>query len=125
MSIAMRSLLLAFLALAAWLPVDARAQTEYELKAGYLRHFAEFTIWPEDSEIADPSQPFSLCVFGEHPIGSVLEEEDWTSVSVREGDTTSLVLQPGFAYTNMQRTNIRLSGFALLPALLIGRIDAV
>lgn len=71
----MRSLLLALLALVAWAPADARAQArEYQLKAGYLRHFADFTEWPEGSEIADPSQPFVLCVFGDHPIGSVLEE---------------------------------------------------
>ncbi len=74
MSFVMRSFLLALLLLAAWLPVDARAQTEYQLKAAYLRHFADFTEWPEGSEIADPSLPFVLCVFGDHPIGSVLEE---------------------------------------------------
>jgi hypothetical protein len=36
-----------------------------------------------------------------------------------------LVIQPGFSYTNMERNRIRLSGFALLPAILIGRIDSV
>jgi hypothetical protein len=36
-----------------------------------------------------------------------------------------LVLQPGFSYTNMERNRLRLSGFALLPAILIGRIDSV
>jgi len=75
MSIFMRSFLLALLVLVAWSPVDTRAQArEYQLKAVYLRHFAGFTEWPEDSGIADPSQPFVLCVFGDHPIGSVLEE---------------------------------------------------
>jgi hypothetical protein len=35
------------------------------------------------------------------------------------------VIQPGFSYTNAERNRLRLSGFALLPAILIGRIDSV
>jgi len=57
------------------LPVFASAQSiEYTVKAVFLERFTRFIEWPEESAMADSSQPFVLGVIGESPFGSILEE---------------------------------------------------
>ena len=36
-----------------------------------------------------------------------------------------LLFEPGFQYTNIARNRVQLSGFSLIPAIIIGRIDVV
>lgn len=36
-----------------------------------------------------------------------------------------LLFEPGFQYTNISRNRVQLSGFSLIPAIIIGRIDVV
>lgn len=106
-----RSFLLALLLLVAWPPGYALAQTTpAQAKAALLRQFAIFTEWPEDTGIADPSRPFVLCVFGDHPIGSVLEEEVYSEMPIR----------------GMQLLKRDLSDVSEIPGchlLFIGRVD--
>jgi YfiR/HmsC-like len=46
---------------------------EYQLKAVFLFNFGKFVEWPPQA-FADPHDPFTICVLGESPFGSALEE---------------------------------------------------
>jgi len=46
---------------------------EYQMKAAYLFNFIKFVEWPPQS-FASPSSPIVLCVLGEDPFGSALQE---------------------------------------------------
>jgi hypothetical protein len=46
---------------------------EYQLKAVFLFNFAKFVEWPPQA-FADPHDPFTICVLGENPFGSALED---------------------------------------------------
>jgi hypothetical protein len=54
---------------AARLPVTR----EYQLKAAALYHFAKFVQWTPGASRHQPS-PLRFCVFGESPLGAVLEQ---------------------------------------------------
>jgi YfiR/HmsC-like len=51
----------------------AARNLEYEVKAGFLRHFFSFIDWPAAS-FADPGAPFRLCILGRDPFGAQLDE---------------------------------------------------
>ena len=67
---------IAFLALAAALG-SARAQApvadEYPVKAAFLFNFAKFVEWPADA-FRGNDDPFAICVMGQNPFGSALED---------------------------------------------------
>lgn len=46
--------------------------TEYQVKAAYLLNFGKFVTWPATTAAANP-EPFSICVLGEDPFGSILD----------------------------------------------------
>ncbi len=51
---------------------NARASSEYAVKAAFLLNFTKFIKWPSN---AQPSNgPFTICVFGDNPFGRVLDE---------------------------------------------------
>ena len=50
-------------------PITAGAQSqadEYQLKAAYLFHFAQFVQWPADA-FKNPDNTFRICIVGEDP----------------------------------------------------------
>jgi len=52
-------------------PAAAGTSTlETSVKATYLYKFAPFVIWPD----SDPAKPFTICVVGADPFGTVLDE---------------------------------------------------
>jgi hypothetical protein len=55
----------------------ARTQTnppsDYQLKAAFLFNFAKFIDWPNSSFIS-PQSPFTICILGQDPFGSVLDD---------------------------------------------------
>lgn len=51
---------------------QANQATEYQVKAAFLFSFAKFIDWPEKS-FADPQSPFTICVIGRDPFGTVLD----------------------------------------------------
>jgi hypothetical protein len=62
-------------ALAFALCLNLQAQspaTEYQVKAAYLLNFGKFVTWPASTVAVNP-EPFSICVLGEDPFGSVLD----------------------------------------------------
>ena len=66
-----------FLVALAFAPEKIRAQSdvskEYQIKAAFLFHFAQFVEWPSvDSTNAD--DPFVIGVLGENPFGGALDE---------------------------------------------------
>src|SRR6185295_16921977 len=49
------------------------AEPEYAVKAAYLVKFPFFVEWPA-SAFASPTAPLVLCVIGDDPFGSLLDE---------------------------------------------------
>jgi hypothetical protein len=52
---------------------QANPPSEYQLKAAFLFNFAKFIDWPATSP-ASPQSPFLICVLGQDPFGSVLDD---------------------------------------------------
>jgi hypothetical protein len=55
---------------AAW---AGTAPSEYQVKAVFLFNFAHFVDWPVDA-FGQPDAPFAVCVLGEDPFGSTLDD---------------------------------------------------
>ena len=53
---------------------DIAVVSEYQLKAVFLFNFAKFVEWPPQA-FADAHDPFTICVAGDNPFGSSLEDE--------------------------------------------------
>jgi hypothetical protein len=64
-----------FLLTAASLQAEANETpvSEYQLKAVFLFNFAKFVEWPPQA-FADPRDPFTICVLGDNPFGSALDD---------------------------------------------------
>lgn len=43
---------------------------EYQVKAAFLLNFTKFIDWPQ----TEPNGPFSICIVGDDPFGSVLDQ---------------------------------------------------
>ena len=52
---------------------QAPAFDEYQLKAAFLFNFAKFVEWPPDA-FSSADEPIGICVLGQNPFGTVLEE---------------------------------------------------
>jgi hypothetical protein len=67
---------LALLALAATIGhvrAEAPLADEYPVKAAFLFNFAKFVEWPAIA-FKGPEDPFSICVLGQNPFGTALED---------------------------------------------------
>lgn len=54
---------------------DAEAATaEYVLKAGFIYNFTQFIEWPEEAAFSKSNNRFFLCVAGEDPFGTILNQ---------------------------------------------------
>ena len=47
--------------------------SEYQVKAAFLLNFTKFVDWPED-QFPDADTPLTICIAGEDPFGSALDE---------------------------------------------------
>jgi hypothetical protein len=61
---------------------------EYQVKAAFLLNFTKFVEWPAQDFTA-PDSPISICVLGDAPVGSVLEQ----MVQGEQVDGRKLVMQ--------------------------------
>ena len=52
---------------------EASVIDEYQLKAAFLFNFAKFVVWPATA-FNSADTPFQICVLGENPLGSALDE---------------------------------------------------
>ena len=52
---------------------DAPVPEEYQVKAAFLFNFAKFVEWPQDA-FKGPDDPITICVLGQNPFGSALED---------------------------------------------------
>jgi|SRR5689334_15728154 len=69
----MMSQLAIALLMALMAPVGTAAQLdEYQVKAAFLFNFAKFVEWPSET-FKGPNDPITICVAGENPFGSALE----------------------------------------------------
>jgi hypothetical protein len=74
--------------------IAAEGPSEYAVKAAFLYNFAKFVEWPERTFL-DAADPIALCVLGENPFGTLLEDavRDKTvngrRIAVREAKTLS------------------------------------
>lgn len=50
-----------------------QAASEYQVKAAFLFNFGKFVQWPQSS-FTNPQAPFWVCVLGEDPFGSALDD---------------------------------------------------
>lgn len=67
----LRRVLLCVVCILAAQPADARAPAlETSIKATYLYKFAPFVTWPQ----SDSAKPFTICVVGADPFGTVLDQ---------------------------------------------------
>jgi hypothetical protein len=69
-----RPLFIAAIFLAALLAVSpgrAQTPTEYQVKAAFLYHFAQFVEWPASGGDSDS---FGVCLIGRDPFGPILEQ---------------------------------------------------
>jgi hypothetical protein len=57
----------------ALLAANVAGAPEYSIKAGYILLFTRYVEWPE-SAFETPTAPIVVCVLGEDPFGSVLDE---------------------------------------------------
>ncbi len=70
--------------------ISAAAQMdEYSIKAGYLYNFSKYVEWPKET-FAAPTSPFVICIAGEDPFGSRLDQAIAGKTS---GDGRSLEVQ--------------------------------
>ena len=46
---------------------------EYQVKAAFLFNFAKFVEWPPEA-FKGPDDPITICVLGQNPLGSALED---------------------------------------------------
>lgn len=53
---------------------DGIPVAEYQLKAVFLYNFSKFVEWPPQA-FANSGDPFAICVLGDNPFGSALEDE--------------------------------------------------
>jgi hypothetical protein len=54
-------------------PTPGPAFDEYQVKAAFLYNFAKFVEWPPGT-FANSSDPIAICVVGQNPFGSTLED---------------------------------------------------
>jgi hypothetical protein len=66
---------LILLLLGAFFITDAQAPAfdEYQVKAAFLYNFAKFVEWPPGT-FASPNDPVAICIVGQDPFGSALED---------------------------------------------------
>ena len=55
------------------LPRAAAQVREYDVKAAFLLNFTKFIEWPADA-FADSNSPFAICIIGQDPFGSALDD---------------------------------------------------
>jgi hypothetical protein len=53
-------------------PSRAQSFNEYQIKAVFLYHFAQFIDWAEQP--AKPDAPFAICILGDDPFGGFLHD---------------------------------------------------
>ena len=62
------------LGLVSLFPGRAAGQSvEYQVKAAYLLNFTRFIDWPPEA-VATPDAPLSICILGDDPFGSTLDQ---------------------------------------------------
>jgi hypothetical protein len=71
--LACRLLLLALAAAAGHVHAEGPVADEYPVKAAFLFNFAKFVEWPTDA-FKGPDDPIVVCVLGQNPFGSALED---------------------------------------------------
>ena len=63
------------------------AEREYQIKAAYLYHFAQFVTWPAPK---NQQQTIQLCVVGDDPLGPLLDSLDEKTVEGKSLDIRRL-----------------------------------
>jgi len=63
---------LLFVAGARWVSAQGNASSEYQVKAAFLFHFAQFVDWPSET-FKDAASPLTYCTVGGDPFRGALE----------------------------------------------------
>src|SRR5215472_16238869 len=62
---------------------QSKVSGEYEVKAAFLFHFAQFVEWPSEA-FQNPASPFIYCTIGEDPFRGELDRACEARTSARE-----------------------------------------
>lgn len=72
-SVARRFALLALAASVGHIHAEGPVADEYPVKAAFIFNFAKFVEWPAVA-FKGPEDPFAICVLGQNPFGTALED---------------------------------------------------
>jgi hypothetical protein len=105
--------------------------SEYEVKAAFVFNFSKYVEWPE-STFATAADPISICVVGENPFGTLLEEAvrgksvNGRQIVVRETTTIPDTCHIAFiASSERERLDAILGKLARRPVLTVSDAEAV
>ncbi len=76
------SALILFLLFSSQVSANDSLQREYQAKALFLYNFANFVSWPEQA-FKSAKEPIHMCLFGEIPFGTILDNVDGTLIGDR------------------------------------------
>jgi hypothetical protein len=112
-------------------PIAAHAEpTDIAVEAAFLPRFARYVTWPP-AAMPKGSDPFVLCVIGDDPFGSQLDDAarsqliDGRRIVVRRMDSGARADGCGIAFVSGGRTDSVLAALARKPVLTVtGAADA-
>jgi hypothetical protein len=111
-----RIVLIACCTLTALLCVSLRAATapipEYQVKAVFLFHFAQFVEWPE-GPMRDPGAPFVISILGPDPFGEFLNE----AVAGEQVSGRAIIIKRYARLADLEPSHILFVHESLLPQL--------
>ncbi len=77
-----RSIIVLLLLFSCFVWAEEAQQREYQAKALFLYNFANFVSWPEKA-FKTNEEPIHMCLFGDLPFGTILDNVDGTLIGDR------------------------------------------
>jgi hypothetical protein len=108
----------------------AEGPSEYEVKAAFLFNFAKYVEWPEGT-FAGPADRIVLCVLGENPFGTLLEnvvkdkKVNGRELALRETKSTAGCHVVFIAASERERLDEILGRLADRPVLTVSDAESV
>jgi hypothetical protein len=103
--------------------------SEYAVKAAFLYNFTKFVEWPPGTFV-EASDPITLCVLGENPFGTLLEEAvrgktvNGREIAVREAKTLSAAAGCHIVFLGSDSLDESLGALANRPVLTVSDAES-
>ncbi len=107
----------------------AEGPSEYAVKAAFLYNFAKFVEWPAGT-FAGAADPIALCVLGENPFGTLLEDavRDKTvngrQIAVHQSKTLSAAARCHIVFLASGSLDENLGALANRPVLTVSDVES-